>query len=386
MRQESKQQRMISSFKCQQKFGNLKNSIIMTVSLNLGIWDPKEIKQIKIDDIDLDTKVVDFKTKAQNLINKDISTLDLVYCGQKLQNNKSLSSYGVKPDATIHIFQKIKEKDPVTDKKSDPGFVTSFRTLTLLAGYRNALQRFSRKDTLDKLIESTPGLLEDPGAIAIIQDPELLVHLLDVDNVSEIVTEHPVLMHAANNMLKIVQEEVSDPNQTRAGTSTGYSYSLDALSDDDDDMDSNSDTNMGAMQLSRNASFNAITAAQLAAAIANATNTQFNTNSAGIPTASSSSGTAGGGGIITSEMFSNAIQQAFAFGASASNSFTQNSPQARPEEESVEALTRKWQAQLQQMREMGLVNEVINIRALKATNGDVNAAIEFVLGMLSDAN
>nr|CAH7724760.1 unnamed protein product [Callosobruchus chinensis] len=357
----------------------------MTVSLNLGIWDPKEIKQIKINDIDLDSKVVDFKTKTQNLINKDFSTLELVYCGQKLQNNKSLSSYGVKPGATIHIFQKVKEKDPVSDKKSDPGFVTSFRTLTLLAGYRNALQRFSRRDTLEKLIQSTPGLLEDPGAIAIIQDPELLVHLLDVDNVSEIVMEHPVLMHAANNMLKIVQEEASDPNQTRAGTSTGYSYSLDALSDDDDDMDSNSDTNMGVNQLSRNASFNAITAAQLAAAIANATNTQFNTNSAGIPTASPAGG-APGGNIITSEMFSNAIQQAFAFGASGSNSFTQNSPQARPEEESVEALKRKWQAQLQQMREMGLVNEVINIRALKATNGDVNAAIEFVLGMLSEAD
>nr|CAI5822839.1 unnamed protein product [Callosobruchus analis] len=245
-----------------------------------------------------------------------------------------------------------------------------------------------RQETLDKLIECTPGLLEDPGAIAIIQDPELLVHLFDVEDVSEIVMEHPVLMHAANNILKIVLEEAStwgsDTNQTRAGTSTGYSYSLDALSDDDDDMDSNSDTNMGVNQLSRNASFNAITAAQLAAAIANATNTQFNTNSAGIPTASAVGGTTTGGNIITSEMFSNAIQQAF--GASGSNSFTQNSAQARSEEESVEALTRKWQAQLQQMREMGLVNDVINIRALKATNGDVNAAIEFVLGMLSEAD
>ncbi|CAH1988923.1 unnamed protein product [Acanthoscelides obtectus] len=305
--------------------------------------------------------------------------IELIYCGQKLQNHKSLSSYGVKSGATIHIFHKINEEQ-VNEQKPDPGFVTSFRTLSLLAGYKNILQRFVRRDMLEKLIESTPGLLEDPGAMAIVQDPELIVHLLDLDNVAEIVAEHPILMHAANNILKIAQEEASDPNQSRATSSTGYSYSLDALSDDDDDMDSNSDTNLSQNQLSRNASFNAITAAQLAAAIANATNTAFNTNSAGIPTTSS------GGNIITTEMFSNAIQQAFAYGANGSNSLVQNAPQARTEDESVEALTRKWQTQLQQMHEMGLVNDVLNLRALKATNGDVNAAAELVLGMLNEAD
>lgn len=229
-------------------------------------------------------------------------------------------------------------------------------------------------------MEATPGLENDPAALAIIQDPELLVYLSQPETVTKLVKEHPILLEAAPHILAHVHEDQASSNPDQPSTSTGYSYSLEALSDDDD-MDSNSDTNLSQNPITRNSSFNAITAAQLAAAIANATDTQFNTYSAGVPTASDSSGN-----IITNEMFSNAIQQAFAMGGSNSGGnnggFSPSTP-AREDGESMESMTRRWESQLQQMHEMGLINDDINVRALQATNGDVSTAIELVLSMNS---
>ena len=38
--------------------------------------------------------------------------------------------------------------------------------------------------------------------------------------------------------------------------------------------------------------------------------------------------------------------------------------------------------QLTQMKEMGFVNEEVNLDALKVTNGNVNAAVERILNMI----
>lgn len=198
---------------------------------------------------------------------------------------------------------------------------------------------------------------------------------------SKLVKAHPIILEAAPHILTHAHEEQGGTNPNQASTSTGYSYSLEALSDDDD-MDSNSDTNVSQGPLSRNSSFNAITAAQLAAAIANATNTQFNTYSAGVPTTPTSSSS----NIITNEMFTNAIQQAFAIGGTggvgSAGLFSPSTP-SREDEENMETTTRRWESQLQQMHEMGLINDAINVRALRASNGDVSSAIDLVLSMNS---
>lgn len=171
----------------------------------------------------------------------------------------------------------------------------------------------------------------------------------DPDTARRMAKQHPTLIEAANNIAAHIHESTTSP-QDQAGTSTGYSYSLEALSDEDEEMESSND-------LSRNSSYNAITAAHLAAAIANATG-QVRPSP---------------GGVITSEMFSSAIQQAFASSGGRNDA-----------ENGTESLTRRYQAQLQQMREIGLSNEGVNIRALQATSGDVQAAIELVFNGVID--
>lgn len=198
----------------------------------------------------------------------------------------------------------------------------------------------------------------------------------DPETVRKIAKEHPSLIEAANYIAAHVHEEAANVNQNQASTSTGYSYSLEALSDDEEMDSSSSDPPREPQPLTRNSSYNAITAAQLAAAIANATNTNFASPSMNSPQPT--------GNVITSEMFSNAMQQAFAsspfgaaFGSAPSTPNLVNSSRNN-EEETMESITRRLQPQLRQMREMGLTNDAVNIRALQATSGDVQAAIELV--------
>lgn len=214
-----------------------------------------------------------------------------------------------------------------------------------------------------------------------IKDPELIVHLADSDTVRRVADLHPSLIEAANQIAAHVHEEASTVNQNQPGTSTGYSYSLEALSDDED-MDSSESNNRESHPLTRNTSYSAITAAQLAAAIANATNMNFTSSGASINPTNSS------GNIITNEMLSSAMQHAIAnSGTPTQNntpSITPSIPQRQEDGESLESIRTRLQPQLRQMHEMGLVNDMTNIRALQATSGDVQAAIELVFNGVID--
>lgn len=247
------------------------------------------------------------------------------------------------------------------------------------------MQRLSRPEVLENIIAATPGLGDDPVAIAMIKDPELMAHMSDAETVRKIAQEHPSLIEAANHIAAHVHEEAANANQNQAGTSTGYSYSLEALSDDEEMDSSASDPPREPLPLTRNSSYNAITAAQLAAAIANATNTSFGSPSMNSPNIGNQNPASN---LITSEMFSSAMQQAFAsspstLGSSLGSAFSTPSTN-RTDEESLESITRRLQPQLRQMHEIGLTNDSVNIRALQATSGDVQAAIELVFNGVVD--
>ncbi|KAB0800363.1 hypothetical protein PPYR_06103 [Photinus pyralis] len=352
----------------------------MCDNIVLGVrLQPNQYQRIKLDNINLDNNVGLVKDEAAKTLNVEKQRMELVYCGIILEDNSTLSSYGVKSGVTLHVLEK---KVPVVHTKVKPisetdvqQLVVAFRSFLVCSGYRAALHKLSRPNVLDNIITSTPGLAEDPVAIAIIRDSELIMQLADPDTVRSIGESHPALIDAAHRIAAFVSKETqSTPFNTQASTSSGYSYSLEALSDDED-MESPNETAQEAAPLTRNSSYNAITAAQLAAAIANATTATYGLSSS--PGNTSSTPTGGTNNIITSEMFSNAMQQAFALSQNQTPPTNRLGSPSVPE--GFEAMTRRLQPQLQQMREMGLVNEVINIRALQTTSGDVQAAIELVL-------
>nr|XP_022909526.1 ubiquitin-like protein 7 [Onthophagus taurus] len=361
-------------------FGNISLGVRVKVS---------EYERIEIDNYNLEETVDSFKNEVIKQIGVEKDSIVLMYAGVDLEDDKSLSSCGIKPGVMIHVLSRPKPKQPQVNKEFSDAeleqLVVAFKAFMLSPWLnRTALQRLSRPELLDMIKAATPGLSEDLVACALIQDPDLLVQLSDISIVRTMATKHPTVIDAAKYIaahLHNVNASIGSSN--RPSTSSGYSYSLEALSDEDNDMESNNETPRetgrdSGNPLTRNTSYGAITAAQLADAILNSTqNVNFGTT----PSRSN---------IITNEMFSNAIQQAFASNPTSNTSLAGNltSTEQNPTEnsgiESQSNLLVRLQPQLQQMREMGLMNEAVNIRALQVTSGDVQAAVELVFNGIVD--
>ncbi|XP_058809438.1 ubiquitin-like protein 7, partial [Phymastichus coffea] len=253
------------------------------------------------------------------------------------------------------------------------------------------------------IISSSPGLSEDTVAIAILQDPDLIIHFTNAETLHKIAKTHPALLEAAQNIASAVHDEahnfaVSTANAAASPGSAqniGNSSSLENLSDDEEmgaDSSQSSDSTQPSNSNSRSQSI--ISPAQLFAAIQRArrsTSGNGNTSSdalPSIPTSSQSNVTSGG--VITFEMFNQAMQQAFA--TSAMNDITNSIPSSVPAAStpvpvptSVPVTNQELsspddvQRQITIMHEMGLRNDAVNLQALTITNGDVQAAIELVL-------
>lgn len=69
---------------------------------------------------------------------------ELVYCGMILENDCTLTSYGIKPGVTIHVLEKKIESPPVQTPSLSwaeiQQLVTAFRAFMLSPGCRAALQ------------------------------------------------------------------------------------------------------------------------------------------------------------------------------------------------------------------------------------------------------
>ncbi|XP_073979135.1 ubiquitin-like protein 7 isoform X2 [Rhodnius prolixus] len=328
-----------------------------------------DFKKIKLENVDFDSKVENFKCEVSRKANIPKDSLELVYCGNILSDDSTLRGSGIKPGVMVHVLKKKTKELPhptVPMSEADiQALVVAFRTLTLTPSYRTSLQKLSRPDILDNIIMITPGLSQDPVAISMIQDPELLVRMGDIETVRRIVELHPALAEAANHIAAAAHEEAVSSNNCGPSTSAGFSQLMDVLSDEDD-MESS-------QGVSRQQSFSAITPAQLAAALASASQGSSPATAALGGNAVNSIG--GGSGetssAITPEMVNEAMQRAMATVAPNSRLGTNSEGTSQ---EGNNDLTE----QMRQMRELGLTDDVINLQALQLAGGNVHAAIDLV--------
>ncbi|KAG7208570.1 hypothetical protein KM043_014783 [Ampulex compressa] len=356
----------------------------MGSELVLGIrLNPQTLTTIKLNDVNFKTKVEKLRCETAERANLSKDSFELVYCGCILEDDSSLESYGLKNGAMVHVLKKKIPEIPVPFKHISEDSIlqlaSAFKSFNENPAFRSALHRLSKRpEVIDNIILSSPGLHEDSVAIAMLQDPHLMAHFTDVDTVRRIAELHPVLVEAAQNIAAVVHEEAHNSATAGSSTSTSnpqataYSYSLDNLSDDEEmagDSSQSSDSAQPVNVASGNPPNSTITTAQLAAALSRARARNFvHSNS---PSTTSASG--GNSGVITTEMFSQAMQQAFATAPP-----PVVAPTLPPILSPVLPQFTDLQRQLAQMHEMGLQDDIVNIQALEFTNGDVHAAIELV--------
>ncbi|KAF7991734.1 hypothetical protein HCN44_010535 [Aphidius gifuensis] len=374
----------------------------MASELNIGVYvDPESSSRIKLNCVNLNTKVDTMKVMISDKANLQKDLIDLVYCGCILEDDSTLESYGLKNGSIVHVLKKKIEK-PKTQSTPVPEatilqLAATFKSFSNNASLRSALHRLSKRpESLENIILSTQGLYDDAVAMAMLQDPDLMAHFTDPNTVRKIAEHHPVLLEAAQMIAAVVHLDARNaatapgpgPSSMNAPPTT-YPYGLENLSEDEDMTGDSSQSSDSPVTNGATYSSSMITTSQLARALSRAGTRSSGSNQSSSSTSSTAataapsntgnSNSAGinpssGTGLITPEMFSQAIQQAFAAGGARTSS---GAPIILPQ-------AADFQRQLTQMHEIGLMDDVANVQALQFTNGDVQAAIELVFSGFRD--
>ncbi|CAH0718217.1 unnamed protein product, partial [Brenthis ino] len=359
---------------------------------------PGPMERHKLENFALDNTVDLLRNEAEKRANIPSASLELIHHGKILKDNATLSDSGVKFGEMVHVVKK-KEQAPAappptyTDAELQQ-LNASLRTLGCTPnapGWTRAMQLLNDESAMAEIIEHTPSLSEDCMTLSILHEVELLAALAaNIQTMRRGAEAHPDLPNALRHLMRLVRSR-SNANTSDYAPTSGFAYSLEALSEDEDVEEEETEEGEGR---------SAITQEQLAAALQAATEAALSSSSSrggllrllqGTPargTAAAAAGTAGGAGgagrsAITAEMFSEAISEAL----------SRANPAASPMEQSAAAsssqspVTRDedFLTQLQRMHEMGLMDDALNVRALHICAGDVNAAINLVFsGAIAD--
>uniref|UniRef100_A0A673HH96 Ubiquitin-like protein 7 n=1 Tax=Sinocyclocheilus rhinocerous TaxID=307959 RepID=A0A673HH96_9TELE len=256
----------------------------------------------------------------------DPELIDFVHCGCVLKDDLTLDSYGIKSGSTLHIIKKTwpepeVEPEPVNRSAAAREFRTLQAALLSSGTYRDAVfKMLANKESLEQIIVASPGLSSDPVALGVLQDKDLFVQFTDPKLLDMLIQSHPALVNA----IILVLHSVTGSSSSRNPASTSFSeikhsiYSLMLKQESD--------------------VFHFLSVC----------NTLQEVSSSGAS-----------GARVSSSLFSHALQQAL-------QASSVSSPQGR------------WQTQMQQLRDMGIQDEEVALRALTATNGDLQAALELI--------
>uniref|UniRef100_K1R8M0 Ubiquitin-like protein 7 n=1 Tax=Magallana gigas TaxID=29159 RepID=K1R8M0_MAGGI len=284
---------------------------------------------------------------------------DIIYCGQCLDDQKPLETYGLKDGVTLYLVKRYnKEPAKSPEKMSDAAMrqlVITLQSALLKPSCKSTIERMlNSPEALERLISATPGLENDPVALYHFDPGSKYMYFQDSAAASalklstlpmfevipllyQVVSKHPAFGHAALSVCQVVNEEGSGRDADRITTG---SYYLDQMSDDEDDSIANRP----------GPSSGGITPSQLAAALASATQ-----------------------GGATNQPLQNILP-----GAITADFFQQAIRQAQEATNGNEGSL--LQTQLQQLRDMGITDEALARRALQATGGDLQAALDMLFG------
>lgn len=317
----------------------------------------------------------------------DPELIELVYCGRKLRDELTLDSYGIQSGSTVHILRKSWPEPEIQPEPVDR--VTAAREFRVLqaalhtsTAYRDSVfKMLNNKESLDQIIVATPGLSMDPMALGVLQDKELFVQFTDPNMLDTLINSHPALVNAIILVLHSVAGSVPTQQSTSSSrnvSSSSYSdmpggFLFEGMSDDDEEFQSanrsgpsSSSTGSSGLRPATLGYSGAlgprpITQSELATALALASTPESSAVTPTIGNQGASSGVSPipAGTPITNDLFNQALQQAL-------------------QVSSISSLQSQWQSQLQQLRDMGIQDEELILRALQATGGDIQAALELI--------
>jgi hypothetical protein len=354
----------------------------MTLFICSKVEDLMNKKMIKMDipEITLNMTVDDLYEKVASHLTISADSVELVSYGRFLQRGKTLGYYGVRSSSVIFVHKK-RPKRKITSTEIHPvdqteahRIVVALRTALVNPDFRNIIDKLKEKEAQENLMAVTPGLGDDPTAMAILLDYDMLSLCSEHENIMKVLEKHPSLGDAATFLAAQFHEEHASADIFRR--SPRPAYSLDEMISDDDEAEMLDSYNQaGPSSGQPPAPSNEQLARLLREAIATANAAQNPTRSSTSSMSSSSRvapAVASSSQVITSEM----LQAALGFvNPSSTPAVPPSRSQAVP---TAPPTSRDWSAELRQMRELGITDELQCIQALEATNGNVEQALDII--------
>lgn len=215
---------------------------------------------------------------------------------------------------------------------------------------------------LSRILKLYPAIRDDLGALAILRDPILLSSMKSPENFQVISKQYPIFIEAASSIADILHK--LDSTKARAPEFEDSESSSSSSSSEDLTANNNNNNN-------ENYNTRPITQQQLAEALAYVAGAAFRSSQQSTQSTESREPME-----LTTEQ---AESQDTAVSGSGNNATTtEQHPQSVEQEGSQEESRSRYTQELIQMREMGLIDEAVNLQALLICNGDLEAAINLV--------
>lgn len=212
---------------------------------------------------------------------------------------------------------------------------------------------------LSRILKLYPTIRDDLGALAILRDPILLSSMKSPENFQVISKQYPIFIEAASSIADILHK--LDSTKARAPEFEDSESSSSSSSSEDLTANNNNNNN-------ENYNTRPITQQQLAEALAYVAGAAFRSSQQSTESREPME--------LTTEQ---AESQDTAVSGSGNNATTtEQHPQSVEQEGSQEESRSRYTQELIQMREMGLIDEAVNLQALLICNGDLEAAINLV--------
>jgi hypothetical protein len=105
-----------------------------------------------------------------------------LYCGQPLQDGKTLNEQGIKTGSTVHVLKKVCKPPPQEFEKFTEvdvtELVTKFRSIKAASFHKATTSEFVKK-----VLDSHPEIRNDLAAMAILKDPILLATMRNPETI-----------------------------------------------------------------------------------------------------------------------------------------------------------------------------------------------------------
>jgi len=372
------------------------------VSLRLS---PIQRTFIQFENVSTEISITDLKNEIINKGGLEKSCeLELIYGCQNLSRELNLAALDGGPCVKMIYATMAKPAKKLEEpKRLSPAeqqqLTYSFRSAVTNLQLQHTLQNLSKPETMKYLLDKVPGLSEDQVALSMLHDWELVgtLNLADPKFIQSLVESHPALVDS------LYQLVINPPNELNIGE--GYANMIRhriqngrlarSLGADLDDDGMEEDTPRQPATNQPPPSGINITPAHLAAAlnfvqgnrmepVAGHSATPRSSRSTRAPPAAVSQ-FPNTNNSLTPEMFSQALLHAMSSMGNPPNNTTATAAAAPSNPTNViDNLRQQFGSLLPEMRELGIIDDSVSLRALQVSNGNIEAAINLIFSGLLD--